>query len=156
MTPNEQLIHTFYTAFEQRDYKVMQDCYSDNATFNDPVFCNLDSHQVRAMWEMFLVKNKSLTVDFSDIQENGDIVSARWRADYIFTSTGRSVSNSIKAEFRIENGKIVQHTDRFDFYRWAQQALGLKGVLLGWTPILKKKVQRFAMATLQSYIRNQK
>ena len=130
----------------------MQQCYADDATFSDPVFRNLDANQVRAMWEMLLIKNESLTIKYHDVQGAGDIVSARWRADYLCSATGRSVANTITAEFMIENGSISQHKDRFYFYEWIRQALGLKGVLLGWTPFVKGKIQRSAMATLQNYI----
>jgi len=42
-------------------------------------------------------------------------------------------------EFR--DGKIVRHTDVFDFHRWARQALGPVGLVLGWTGFLRGKVQ---------------
>jgi hypothetical protein len=35
---------------------------------------------------------------------------------------------------------IVEHVDRFNFWRWSRQALGLPGLVLGWTPVLRKKV----------------
>lgn len=155
MTPDEQLIHAFYTAFQNRDYSTMQSCYADHAIFSDPVFHNLNSSQVRSMWEMFCVKNQTLSVKFSDVEQNGKYVSARWTADYVLSSTGNNVRNNINAQFTIQDGKIVEHIDSFDFYRWARQALGPKGVLLGWTPFVKKKVQRSAMAVLQDFIRHQ-
>jgi ketosteroid isomerase-like protein len=154
MTPQEQLIHTFYSSFQTRDYRTMQECYADHATFSDPVFQNLNASQVRAMWEMFLVKNESLTMKYSGVEYNGETVTANWTADYVLSTTGNSVTNSIRSEFRIEEGKIVQHTDRFDFYRWSRQALGFKGILFGWTPFVKNAVRRSAMASLQNYIRN--
>ena len=45
-----------------------------------------------------------------------------------------------------EAGKIVRHIDRFDFWRWSRMALGPAGLLLGWTPLLHKKVQAKARA----------
>ena len=41
----------------------------------------------------------------------------------------------------VQDGKIIDHTDTFDFYRWARMAFGVKGILLGWTPFFKSKVQ---------------
>lgn len=49
--------------------------------------------------------------------------SARWRAHYTFSETGRPVINDIHATFRFEDGLIVEHRDEFDFHRWARQAL---------------------------------
>jgi|GEM_PF-4737977 len=56
MNGNEALINRFYTAFQQLDYKTMQDCYQDDAVFSDPVFGLLQGREVKAMWEM-LCKN---------------------------------------------------------------------------------------------------
>ena len=52
MSEHEQVITRFYTAFAQLDYKTMQQCYSNNAVFNDPVFGLLQGAEVGAMWEM--------------------------------------------------------------------------------------------------------
>jgi len=153
MTENEQLVHTFYKAFQDRNFKTMQECYSDRATFSDPVFRNLNAGQVRAMWEMFLVKNDSLTISFGNIETVGEMVTARWKANYILSSTGRPVTNNIRSIFRIKNNQIVRHTDRFDLYGWTRQALGIKGILLGWTPFVKTRIRRKAMASLLAYIR---
>jgi hypothetical protein len=54
------------------------------------------------------------------------------------------VINKIKANFVFENGKIKEHKDSFDFYKWAKQALGFKGLLLGWTSFLHNKVKQQA------------
>ncbi len=133
----------------------MQACYADHATFSDPVFRDLNATQVRSMWEMFLVKNDRLTVEFTHVQQRGKFITARWTADYVLSSTGNPVKNIIEARFTVESGKITEHEDSFNFYRWARQALGAKGVLLGWTPFVRRRVQRSAMASLQGYIRHQ-
>jgi len=153
MTKNEQLIHAFYTAFQERDFKTMQDCYADNATFSDPVFRELNAEQVRAMWEMFLVRNDSLKISYKNVEHVGEKVTAQWTAHYTLSSTGRPVTNTIRSMFRIKDGKITRHTDRFEFYSWARQALGMKGVLFGWTPFVKKRVRRTAMASLITFMR---
>lgn len=155
MTPDEQLIHTFYTAFRHRDFSTMQSCYADHATFSDPVFPNLNAAQVRSMSEMFLDKNKSLAVEYDNVQLESGLVVANWTADYVLSSTGNRVSNCISSQFIIESGKIIEQTDHFGFYRWSRQALGMTGVMLGWTPFIKRNVRHSAMAALQEYIRHQ-
>lgn len=156
MTANTQLIEQFYTAFQKKDYKAMQDCYADKATFSDPVFQNLNAEQVRAMWEMLCLRGKDLEIDFKEVRANESDGSAVWIARYTFSSTGRYVVNHINARFKFENGKIVEHTDQFNFHRWCGQALGLAGRLLGWTPLIRNKVQRSAMAALNDFIRKKK
>ena len=52
------------------------------------------------------------------------------------------------AAFRFRDGLIVEHRDRFDFWRWSRQALGAPGLLLGWTPMLRNKVRAQAATKL--------
>jgi len=79
------------------------------------------------------------------------IGSAHWLADYTF-STGRRAHNDVGAEFRFEHGLIAAHRDSFSFYAWALQALGPAGLVLGWTPILRRKVQSQARAGLEEFL----
>ncbi len=153
MTANEQTIQKFYSAFQDKDYKTMQDCYAENASFSDPVFKNLTAAQVRAMWEMFCVKSKDLKIEFRNIKADETTGSGEWTATYLFSSTGKKVVNNITANFFFENEKILKHTDSFNFYKWAKQALGLTGVLLGWTPLVKNKVQQKGMKALNDFMK---
>lgn len=152
MNANEQLIHHFYTCFKNKDYKGMQACYADDATFSDDVFKNLNSSQVKAMWQMLISKSKDMRIEFGQISANEKTGKAHWDAYYTFSSTGKKVINKIDANFEFENGKIVKHTDDFNFYTWAKQALGTTGLLLGWTGFLKNKIQTTAMANLEKFM----
>ena len=156
MTSNIEIIQTFYTAFQKKDYKTMQDCYAPNAVFSDEVFQNLNASQVKAMWEMLIKAGKDLELEFKNVQATGTTGSAEWIATYTFSATNRKVTNRIKANFTFNNGKIVQHTDRFNFYAWAKQALGMPGLLLGWTGSLKQKVQQKAMQNLDAFMQKNK
>lgn len=69
------------------------------------------------------------------------------------TETGRPVVNDIHASFRFEDGLIAEHRDEFNFHRWARQALGPVGLLLGWTPIVRGAVRRKAAARLDEFTR---
>lgn len=156
MDANEQLIKHFYTCFQNMDYKGMQACYADNATFNDAVFKNLNAHQVKAMWQMLITSAKDFKIEFSEVVADGKTVKAHWDAYYLFSRTGNNVINRIDATFEIEDGKIVKHTDNFNFYTWAKQALGTTGLLLGWTSFLKKKIQTTAQANLDKFMKANK
>lgn len=151
---NRALIEKFYSAFQIKDFKTMQACYADNATFNDPVFKDLNAMQVRAMWEMFCQRGKDLTIYFKDIKETEKGGIATWIAHYTFSATGKKVENTIQAEFEISNSKITKHTDTFNFYQWAKQALGIKGFFLGHTQFVKSKVQNAAMQSLNRFMKN--
>lgn len=153
MTANQKLINHFYNSFNQRDYKAMQDCYADNATFSDEVFQNLNSAEVRAMWKMLCLRGKDLQIHFQNVTADEKSGSCEWIANYTFSQTGKKVKNQIKASFEFENGKIIKHLDSFDFYKWSSQALGLTGKLLGWTSFLKNKVRQTARKSLTDFMK---
>ncbi len=131
----------------------MQDCYADNAIFNDAVFKNLNAKEVKAMWQMLISSGKDMRIEFKDIKAINNTVTAHWDAYYTFSKTGNKVINKIDASFIIENGKIISHNDSFNFYQWAKQALGFTGLLLGWTPLLKNKVQKTAQESLKTFMK---
>src|SRR5882762_11640860 len=137
MNANEKLIKRFYSAFQQKDFLVMQLCYHPEATFNDPVFRNLNSKEVKFMWQMLLTSSKDLRIEFNTIHANDQSGSAHWDAWYSFSRTGRQVHNIIIATFEFRDGLIYRHHDHFGFWRWSRQALGTSGTLLGWTPVVK-------------------
>lgn len=155
MTSNETLITHFYTCFQNRDIKGMQDCYSDDAVFNDAVFGPLNATEVRGMWEMLIGGNKDMVVEFSevkDVDSEAGTTTGHWDAFYTFSKTGNKVVNKIDSAFVIKDGKILEHTDSFHFHTWAKQALGLPGLLLGWTTFMQNKVRKGAAETLSSYL----
>jgi limonene-1,2-epoxide hydrolase len=151
MTPKET-IASFYTAFQNKDFTTMQSLYADNAIFSDEAFTNLNAAQVKAMWQMLITKGKDLQIVYSNVTENGNTVQANWIATYTFSLTGNKVVNNITANFIVENGKIIKHTDSFNFYNWSKQALGIKGLLFGKMNFFRKKVQTTAMGNLASFM----
>ena len=155
MSQNKELINKFYTSFQNKDYKTMQDCYANNATFSDPVFENLNAAEVRAMWQMLITRATDLALEFKNVAADETSGSAEWMATYTFTSTGNKVVNKIKANFVFENGKIKEHKDSFGFYKWAKQALGFKGLLLGWTSFLHNKVKQQARNNLIKFMKKE-
>ena len=150
---NAELIDRFYTAFARRDHEAMAGCYTPDATFTDPEFQDLGGDEVRAMWRMLCERGTDLELSHSAIETEGDRGSAHWVADYTFSGTGRAVHNEIDARFRFEDGRIAEHTDSFDLWRWARQALGPVGVLLGWSPPVQAKIRSQARASLDEFRR---
>jgi len=150
---NRALLQRFYAAFDQRDGAAMAACYSPGARFDDPVFVGLHGEEPGAMWQMLTARSQDLTVDLVECSTEDDRGSADWVARYTFGQTGRLVTNRVHSSFRFADGLIAEQRDSFDFHRWARQALGPPGLLLGWTPMLRGKVQRTARAGLDSYLR---
>ncbi|MBL7994590.1 nuclear transport factor 2 family protein [bacterium] len=155
MHPHEKVIETFYSAFQKRDALAMKDCYDDDAEFSDPVFQNLKGKHVSAMWRMLCERGKDLKIEFSDIQADEHAGKAHWEAVYTFSGTGRKVHNKIDAAFEFKNGKIVRHKDVFDLWQWTKMALGFKGLLLGWTPMVQNAIRKQADQSLEKFIKHE-
>jgi ketosteroid isomerase-like protein len=143
-----ELIERFYAAFDRRDGDAMAACYAPDATFRDPVFGRLDAAEAGAMWRMLTARSDDLRVELVEREADEERGSARWIARYTFTQTGRPVVNDVRATFRFRDGRFAEHVDRFGFWRWSRQALGTRGLLLGWTPQMRLGVHRQARAGL--------
>ena len=44
-------------------------------------------------------------------------------------------------DFTLRDGLVLHQDDAFDRWRWARQALGMPGILLGWSPAFWRKVR---------------
>ena len=147
----KELIETFYTGLHERDAAKMISCYHDDIVFEDPAFGKLKGERAKKMWQMLCKNGKNLKVELSNIEANDQKGSAHWEVQYTFSQTGRSVHNKIDAQFEFKDGKIIKHTDYFNLHKWAGQALGLKGKLLGGTGFFKKKLHQQTNKTLDTF-----
>ena len=153
MQTNEEVITRFYSAFQKLDFNAMNDCYSDDIVFNDPVFGLLRGEEAKYMWEMLCRNAKDFSLTFSNIQSiDEEYATCNWVATYTFSKTGNKVVNKIKAFMKLKDGKIVEHSDAFQLSTWIGQALGWKGKLFGWMGWMKRKVQKGARKNLISFI----
>jgi SnoaL-like domain len=152
MDQNREVITKFYQAFQQREWKTMQDCYHPEARFSDPVFPDLNSVEVKAMWHMLCENAQNFSLQFSEVNTKGNKGSCRWDAWYTFSRSGRNVHNIIYAHFDFKDGLILHHTDAFNFWRWSRMALGPSGLFLGWSPFLRGKVQATARKGLLRFM----
>jgi ketosteroid isomerase-like protein len=151
MHPNARRIEMFYRALAARDAAAMAAFYHPQIHFTDEVF-DLHGVEAAAMWAMLCERGEDLRVEFGGIEAGDDHGRAHWEASYTFSATGRPVRNSIDARFEFADGRIVRHVDTFDFWRWSRQALGLPGLLLGWSGRLRSKVARSAARSLERYL----
>jgi len=149
--PNAELITRFYQAFQRQDAETMAACYADDVQFSDPVFTNLQGREAGDMWRMLTSRAQNFSLEFSNVEADDQRGSAHWVATYLFSGTGRTVVNRIQANFVFRDGKIVEHRDRFDLWKWSAQALGLKGALLGWTPLVQGAIRKQASKGLAAF-----
>lgn len=149
--PNAELIDRFYQAFQKLDAEAMAACYAADVRFSDPAFRDLRGRDAGDMWRMLCARAKDFSLSYEVLEADDQQGRARWVANYLFSATGRHVENHIEASFRFEGGKIVEHRDHFDLWRWMRQALGAKGLLLGWLAPVQAAVGKQAMAGLRAW-----
>jgi len=148
----DKLLRDFYDGFARRDAEAMAACYADDVVFSDPVFPHLVGDRARGMWRMLCARARDLKIEYEVRRADDAGGEVYWQAWYEFSATHRSVHNQILGRFEVRDGRIVRHTDRFDFWRWSRQALGPTGLLLGWTPLVHRKVQSQAAAGLDAFL----
>ncbi|MHC1479063.1 nuclear transport factor 2 family protein [Frateuria aurantia] len=148
---NSALITQFYRAFQQLDAETMAACYTDDAVFSDPAFGTLHGRDVGDMWRMLASRARDFSLRFDNVHCDASQGQAHWVATYLFSQTGRTVVNDIQARFEFRDGRICRHHDQFDLWRWSRQALGLKGMLLGWSPLVRNAVQAQALKGLKAF-----
>jgi hypothetical protein len=152
MNVEQQLITSFYESFRRGDWRGMVDCYHEEVFFFDPVFGSLEGAKVGAMWEMLLSSATDLGLSFEKVDGEDGYGSCEWTATYTFSPTGRKVINKVRAHFFITDGKIAEHHDDFSLWKWSTQALGVRGMLLGWSAALQQRVRNKARSNLDRFI----
>jgi ketosteroid isomerase-like protein len=146
---NDKLIQQLYEAMNRHDGEAMAKLYAPDGHFRDPAFGDLSGAEAGDMWRMLTGRSEDLSVELAEHQADGDEGTAHWIATYTF-STGRHVVNDIHARFRFRDGKIVDHEDSFPFHRWARQALGPAGWVLG-VPPFNQLIRRRARGDLAEF-----
>lgn len=150
---NEEIIRNFYNAFAASDAASMAACYHPKATFTDPAFGELNCLEVQMMWRMLISRsNSNLHVVCTKITSNHDTVVAHWTAIYVFGKAKRKVTNHVTSQFEMANGLVVRQVDNFNLFSWAKQALGAKGVMLGWTTFFRNQLQKKSRTMLKKYM----
>jgi hypothetical protein len=131
MTPEEtrEALARFYDAFARRDGPAMAAMYSAGAAFEDPVF-RLQGKDIGKMWTGLVGRARDFSVAYTIAQAASGRGTVEWTARYLFAGN-RPVVNVVVSEIAFEGERISRHVDRFDFPRWAAQALGTPGKLFG-------------------------
>ncbi len=131
----------FYFSFQQKNASGMVENYHPELQFHDPAFGELSYDKACAMWKMLCESARDLSIEFEIIKAEENYVETRWIAEYTFSKTNRLVKNEITARMQLRDGLIIKHDDDFNLHRWAKQAFGMKGLLLGGTNLFKNKLQ---------------
>lgn len=152
---NTTRIETFYNAFVAGNANGMVACYHDDIIFSDPAFGTLKGAEAKSMWHMLIERGKGANkITYSNVEATETTGSATWTARYPYGPKKRPVVNYVTANFEFKDGLIIAHHDTFNMYAWSKQALGLPGVLLGWTSFMENTIQKKTNALLKKYMKD--
>lgn len=149
----KKLLEKFYSGFVRKNAEEMIACYHPAMTFTDPIFATLNYADASGMWRMLFGRAQDLKAELVSAEADGSSGRAEWMAEYTFGTTGRTVINRVKSEFKFKDGLIVFQKDDFDLWKWTRMALGAKGALLGWSPLVKNAVRKNAKKGLAAFLR---
>ena len=141
--PNAGQIERLYSALRCGDANAAARLYTDDAHFSDIAFDLEGRESIRQMWRF--VSSRQPSVTFQGIQADDTQGKGHWQADYVFSETGRPVSNLIESSFSFQDGLIKLHHDRCNAWVWANQAFGFPKSLV---PSLFPSLRRAKAAVL--------
>ena len=148
----KKLLEDFYSAFKAGDAEKMASLYHDDIVFEDPAFGELKGESARNMWRMLLSRaDGELNISFHVIRADATGGEVKWEAKYKFGATGRNVHNKIHARIKFQGDKIIDHRDKFNFWKWSRMALGTTGFFLGWTGFFRKKLRAVLHKALDKF-----
>ena len=149
---NDELIERFYAAFAAHDGAAMAACYAPDAHFSDPVFVDLYGREPGAMWTMLTARADDLDGRLLEHSADGDRRNGPLGRRLHVHPDGPEGAQRRAGGVPVRDGLIADHVDAFDFWRWARQALGPSGLLLGWTPMVRNKVRAQARPGLDKFL----
>jgi hypothetical protein len=117
--------------------------------FSDPAF-PISTRGVAAMWRMLCERGKDLACRLRHRADASTGARTVVRTTRIRPPAGTSRTGSMRRS-RSATAASPSHRDRFDLYRWARQALGVPGLLLGWSPPMQSAIRRKAAAALAAW-----
>jgi len=117
-----ETLDRFYGALARADGEAMAAMYAPDASFEDEVF-RLRGADIGRMWIGLTRRARDFSVAYTIAQAGSGRGTVEWTARYLFAGK-RPVTNVILSELELDQGKIRRQVDRFDFRRWAGQALG--------------------------------
>ncbi|AVN64236.1 MULTISPECIES: nuclear transport factor 2 family protein [Mesoplasma] len=146
MMEKEIILKDFYDAFTKGDFKKMNSLYDESIVFNDPIFKDLNNKQVTTMWKSLLSNKKESKFEVSyELLNENDYLFVTWTATYLFGPKRRKVTNIVDSRMEVKDGKIIKHTDSFNFKKWAKQSIGGPAFIFGNQKWFKNKVSKAAI-----------
>ena len=146
---DKNLIIRFMEAFALRDFSAMNEMYSQDVQFFDPLFGYISEGAVVDMWQFRFALCELFELTFDNCNDEGDgyftcVYRVKWKRG---KSDNQIIDMKMKAYFRVRENRIIEHSDGFSVHEWCSKHFGWTGKLLGWN--------RFYQQSIKNKIRKQ-
>ena len=157
-----EVVERFFESYVRHDHAAMVACLTDDVHFDDYAF-DIRGSAVLAMWHWFCIPygDRKEPVNVSDVVVTSacaDDIGARYRVSYLYGRRQRPVDYVIQSVFRLRGGRIAEQHDSFATlteWEFASSAFGFPLAALAITPILRPRVRKKALASLEAFMRDQ-
>ncbi|KAF8206063.1 hypothetical protein K438DRAFT_1756787 [Mycena galopus ATCC 62051] len=146
----------FLTAYSNMDYASLAALTTDDFTFQDAAYPNIEGDVARGMYRWFIHDQPTtkMNVIIHDVQPsptNASVAIASFTDDYYFN--GNHVINNITSTMTVVDGKLALEQDAYSFEAWAEQALGpLVGPLAAPLAVTQTLIQLTAKTELAAFM----
>ncbi|WP_085316414.1 nuclear transport factor 2 family protein [Derxia lacustris] len=140
--PNARLLDQFFGALALGEAAAAGMFYAADARISVPALelRDLGADAARRLWRLLLEDASDLHVQYAVVhadEHGGEVV---WIARYTWRPTGRIVTQRLHGRFQIRAGRITAETEQFSLWACARMALGWRGALGGWSPLLRIRI----------------
>jgi hypothetical protein len=159
--PNQEIVEKFLICYQNHDFNGMHDYLDSSVIFSDFAFDKIQDKEVRAMWHWFCIpysprKDPVNVPECKVIKAEDGTVKAEYRVSYLYGDEQRPVDYWIKSSFRVKDNKIIEQRDTFrsflQFVKFTGMAFGFPGLVVAWTPLLRKTVRKKAAEKLNKFM----
>jgi hypothetical protein len=142
MHKHAQLIERVYAGIANHDLTAISECYHEDARFRDIAFECQGRARIHQMWHLVCHSGRP-AVSGTSFDANDRSGSGKWHAEYWIDRTdddpGRFVVNDLRSTFTFRDGLILEHHDRCNWFKWANQAFPFPKNVAAYVPAVRKK-----------------
>lgn len=137
---DKEIVKAFMSSFKKQEVQGMMSYYSGDIVFFDPLADLLNGkEEVEARWKLFFEDASQCNIEIEDVVDEGDdYYTCKWLANFLHTSSGRYVHLSAKANFKMADGKIAEHSDGFSLHKYCEQVFGIVAKVIGWNSMYQR------------------